>query len=368
MAVEINKKARKVFFELPFLAPLKTYFFPSHVDIDLTNNTNPFLGEIAQYPDPMQYSLKKQFWETISSLNLPFPEFTQNKNPMISDRILFTVGSSEGIDLLLRTFAEPNQDTIVVTTPSFPAYEHWGRIHNLKVVKVPLEGSDYSHFSIQNVVAAKPKLVYLCNPNNPTGTVLKPDLIYELCQHPDFDGFVVIDEAYIEFADACSMIHALDKYKNLIVLRTLSKAWGLAGVRCGAVLADPSVIFTLRYIQVPFGFPSPSQEIVRERCLSPQEMFASWEKIKEERSTLISKLRTLENVDYVLESHTNFLFIILKNYEDTMALLKLHNIYVTDCSASVERSIRVTIGTETENRQFLEVMRSVGSSKILLGA
>lgn len=360
MYTELHPKARAVFSELSILGPLKMYFFPAHDGIDLTNNTNAFLEEFAQYPDPMQFSLKKLYWQIISQLNLPSSD--QNKielenNVDISDHILFTVGSSEGIDLLLRTFAEPNVDTIVVTTPSFPAYEHWGRIHNLKVKKIPLEGNLYDSFSVEEVVAANPKLVFLCNPNNPTGTVLQQSLIHELCKHPDFKGFVVIDEAYIEFSSQTSMIHKLHQYKNLIVLRTLSKAWGLAGIRCGAVLADPGVIFTLRFIQVPFGFPVPSQDIVRKRCMVPQTMFSSWETIKMERDNLIRELRLLKNVVRVLDSETNFILIILKNQEDYLAMLKQHNIYVMDCSQSITGGIRVTVGTEAENSQFLGVMK-----------
>lgn len=362
MYTKIHPQARSVFAELPILGPLKTYFFPAHVDIDLTNNTNAFMDDFAQYPDPMQFSLKKQYWNVISKLNLPKSESQQAKiereNDIdISDHILFTVGSSEGIDLLLRTFAEPNKDTIVVTSPSFPAYEHWGRIHNLKIKSVPLEGENYDSFSVKDIVEVNPKLVFLCNPNNPTGTVLKQNLIHELCQCPDFKGFVVVDEAYIEFSDEPSMIHELEHYKNLIILRTLSKAWGLAGIRCGAVIADPGVIFTLRYIQVPFGFPVPSQDIVRERCLHPQSMYASWEIIISERDNMIKELRKLESVERVIDSHTNFLLIILKNHSEIMNLLKRHNIYVMDCSSVIDRAIRITVVTEAENSQFLGAMK-----------
>jgi histidinol-phosphate aminotransferase len=142
-------------------------------------------------------------------------------------------------------------------------------------------------------------------------------------------------------------------------LRTLSKAWGLAGVRCGAVIAaDPLVINTLRYIQVPFGFPTPSQEIVAERCLSPQEMINSWGQVRKERDRLSKELSTLNIVEKIISSHTNFLLIEFNNFSQAMNVLRQHKIHVVDCSSTIPNSIRVSVGNMEENQKFLDVLQS----------
>lgn len=260
----------------------------------------------------------------------------------------------EGIDILLRTFCEPNKDTIAVLHPTFSAYEHWALIHNLNVEQIPLCGQDFNNFSLEEVIDINPKMIFLCNPNNPIGTLLTLELIEKLCE--SIDGFVIVDEAYIEFSDQPSSLIHLNKYSNLIILRTFSKAWGLAGVRCGVILADKLIIHSLRYVQLPFGLSSPTQELVRKCLSSPEKTFASWQKIKANRKNLITELSTLGVVERVFKSETNFLMLIFKDSGRVMKLLKEHRIQVLDCSASIPHAIRVSLGTEDQNRKFLEVI------------
>lgn len=354
--MKVHPKSRAIFSKIPLLGVLKKHFSTIEIDVDLSNNTNPFMGDLGNYPDLLQNSLKEQYWQIITSINPPSSYSPSSKTNSISSQILFTVGSSEGIDLLLRAFAEPNKDTIAVTDPSFPAYEHWGLLHNLQVKRFKLLGDNYNQLDIKSIIKEKPKLVFLCHPNNPTGTFLDPEIIYQLCE--SIDGFVIVDEAYIEFSTLSSVIFDLERFKNLIILRTLSKAWGLAGVRCGAVIAsDPLVINTLRYIQVPFGFASPSQEIVAKRCASPQRMRASWEKIKQERENLSEKLSSLTIVKKIIPSQANFLLVEFNCFSKVMEILSRHKIQVMDCSSTIPNSIRLSVGTLEENQKFINVLK-----------
>lgn len=358
--MRVHPKSRPIFSEIPILGVLKKYFSTCQIDVDLSNNTNPFMGNLGNYPDLLQNDLKEYYWRLIASFNPPASYGRLDSKPM-APQILFTVGSSEGIDLLLRAFAEPNQDTIVVAEPSFPAYEHWGLLHNLTVKRVKLGGENYDQLDVQAIIKENPKLVFLCHPNNPTSTALNPEIIYQLCE--SIDGFVIVDEAYIEFSDLTSIIYDLPRFNNLIVLRTLSKAWGLAGVRCGAVIAaDPLVINTLRYIQVPFGFASPSQEIVAERCRDPEKMQISWVKIKQERESLSKELSLLSVVKKVFPSQANFLLVELNGFSQVMDVLSHHKIQVVDCSSLIPDSIRVSIGTVAENQTFLETLRGISKN------
>jgi histidinol-phosphate aminotransferase len=347
----IHPKARPLLSKLSLPSPIKKYFSEEEWSIDLSNNTNPYMGWYAEYPDIMQKDLKEIYLKTILSLNFSF-----NDNPpkLTHDNVLFTVGSMEGLDLLLRAFSEPNQDIICVADPTFPAYEHWALIHNLRVEKVSLQGDNLDLLPQEDILKINPKIFFLCDPNNPTGTKCKADSIKKLCEA--FDGFVVVDEAYIEFSDKPSSLSYLSEYDNLIILRTLSKAWGMAGLRCGVILASQQIIHTLRYIQLPFGFSTPAQERVKERLLYPEEIFASWEKITKNRTHLIRELSNLKIVRKVFQSSTNFLMLVLENFHETLSLVKQHHIHVLDCSASLPNSIRVSLGTEEQNQKFLRAL------------
>lgn len=269
----IHPKARPIISKLSLPTPIKKYFSNLDWEIDLSNNTNPYIEGFSEYPDVKQHDLKKLYLNQILSLN-PLSSFTKEEREVFtSDNVLFTAGSMEGLDLILRTFSEPKKDVICVTSPTFSAYEHWALIHGLCVKTIPLFGEELDQIKIEDVSKLDPKIVFLCDPNNPTGTKLSPETIHKLCD--SLDGLVIVDEAYIEFSDQSSSIFCLNKYKNLIILRTFSKAWGLAGVRCGVVIADKLIIHALRYVQLPFAFSSPAQEKVAELLLNPGKIFSS---------------------------------------------------------------------------------------------
>lgn len=350
----IHPKARPLLSQLSLPSPIKKYFSEEEWNIDLSNNTNPYMGWYAEYPDIIQKELKEIYLQTICSLNFSF----NNKcHKLTHDNVLFTVGSMEGLDLLLRAFSEPNQDVICVANPTFPAYEHWALIHNLRVEKVSLLGENFDLLPQEDILKINPKLFFLCDPNNPTGTKCKIESIKKLCEV--FEGLVVVDEAYIEFSDQPSSLTYLSEYDNLIILRTLSKAWGMAGLRCGVILASKQIIHTLRYIQLPFGLSTPTQEKVKERLLHPEKTFATWKKITKNRTLLIHELSNLKRVHKVFQSSTNFLMLILENFHETLSLVKKRHIHVLDCSANLPNSIRVSLGTEDQNQKFLAALNQI---------
>lgn len=347
----IHPKARPLISRLPLPTPIQKYFSNLDWEIDLSNNTNPYGGSFSEYPDVKQNSLKRLYLDTILSIN-PSPV---THLALGLENVLFTAGSMEGIDLILRTFSEPKEDLVCVTSPSFSAYTHWALIHGIRLQTMPLLGDNLDYLDIETILKINPKMMFICNPNNPTGTKITPNTIETLCH--SMNGFVVVDEAYIEFSDISSSIFCLSKYKNLIVLRTFSKAWGLAGIRCGAIIADKSVINTLRYVQLPFSISSPSQKSVIARLQNPKSTFESWQKIKESRDKLVEELSMLKGVSKVFVSDTNFMMVVLKNFSQTIRLLSQKKIHVLDCSSSFPNAIRVSVGTESQNQIFLEVMR-----------
>ncbi len=355
----LHPQVRSIFRKLSLPGPVRKYFSAPVAKIDLSNNTNPHLGAEAVYPDLGQETLKKRYLENITHLNTSSGD---TKPDLDSEHVLFTVGSIEGIDLLIRTFCEPREDTICVLEPTFPAYEHWALIHGVKVERISLSDDQFSSFSIAKVLEINPKITFLCNPNNPTGTCLEPRLIKSLCSQSH--GFVVVDEAYIEFSDDPSSLFLLNEFSNLIILRTLSKAWGMAGVRCGAVIAHPLVVDTLRYIQVPFGFPTLSQEKALDVFTYPEKVYASWKIIKKDRFYLTEELRKLKSVLKIFDSQTNFLLVVFQDLRQVLEYLTAHEISVQNCDEAVPGAARITIGTREEIDFLLSTLKELEQCRL----
>lgn len=353
MSMQIHHKARSILSKLSIPVPLQKFYSSVEWEIDLGSNINPYMGEFSTYPDVHQKLLKDLYLKTILSLNPP--SIDQADLSLASDHVLFTAGSMEGIDLLIRTFSEPIKDIICVASPTFSAYEHWAIIHGITVKHIPFLGESFENIDSQKILELNPKLTFICNPNNPTGTLLDPQVIENLCQ--GLDGFVVVDEAYIEFSSRSSFLFDLHKYKNLIILRTFSKAWGLAGVRCGVLLADPLVLNAIRRVQLPFSISSPSQAKVEECLRFPENIFASWERIKNSRDQFIEELSKLKAVEKIFPSEANFVMIIMKDLNQTLTCLRSYRIHVLDCSSSLPRALRVSLGIESQNELLLQALK-----------
>jgi histidinol-phosphate aminotransferase len=351
----IHPYARKSLANLELPGPIKKIYYTENAcKFDLSNSTNPYTGAYAEYPSLNPLKLKELYLANLSRLHMRFPPHRALETIELN-QLLFTVGSIEGIDLVLRAFCEPHRDFICTLEPTFPAYEHWAKIHGLKVKSFPMRGENFAYIDIQNIIKEDPKLLFICNPNNPTGTIIQNETILEICR--SINGFVVVDEAYIEFADQPSMIQYLSQVPNLIILRTLSKAWGMAGLRCGIVLASKAeVIETLRYIQIPFGISSPSQKLIDRYLSKPDKIINSWQKIKKERDDLFERLVHMKSIKKIYKSHTNFMLMTLNNYSHYMKALKDADIYVADCSHVIPDSIKVSISTSKAHREFIKIL------------
>lgn len=338
----IHPHARQSLKKLGIQGPLKKHFSRVSFNIDLSNNINPHSPYLPDYPliDPIE----------IKQLYL---DFIGNKN-LTPENILFTVGAADGLDLILRGFAQPPNDVICITDPTYFAYEHWATLYDLQIKKVPLQGDNYDLLNVEEISCINPKIFILCNPNNPTGTQVGIETIERLCN--SISGLVVIDEAYIEFSDQESAANILHKYENLIVLRTLSKGWGMAGARCGIILGDYRVINTLLYVQTPFSFSIPTQEWVQKCLTNPAPLKESWNIIKKERDQLYKSLCSLSCVEKAFPSKANFIMVILKDYEKTFARLLNTGIYVASCRSAVPNAIRISVSTTDNNKALMDAL------------
>lgn len=328
--------------------------------IDFTNSTNPFGGPYTGYPTNSHQELKEIYLQAMSDLEKQrFPSV--NWPPLTPDNLLFTVGSMDGLDIVFKAFCEFGQDTVGFMHPSFKAYPHFAKIFNLKAVEYPLLRDDLSQLDTSFIQQTNPKMLILCTPNNPTGTELAPGLISQIGEV--FSGIIVVDEAYHEYGTQPSSVQYINQYKNLIVLRTLSKAWGMAGLRCGVVIADSLIIDTLKYVQTPFPLATPAIEAIQQTLLNPNEIQASWDVIKQERDHLIAELRTLSFVTKVYQSHANYVFFIVEDSSLVITHLNQQGMSVADVSNVMPNAIKVSISHPNHNKELIKALRELDVSR-----
>ncbi len=290
-------------------------------------------------------------------------------------QVLVTRGSDEGIDLLLRTFCRAEQDAILITPPTYGMYVVAAGIQGARTVAVPLVREKNFALDAEAVLRAvlappKPsgeggepgvKLVFLCSPNNPTGGLLDRAAVLALVRALAGHAVVVVDEAYVDFSGQPSLAAEIAANPNLIVLRTLSKAYGLAGARVGTTLADPAVIGVLQKVIAPYPVPAPVL-LAALAALTPAGLAAARESVAAlvaERVRLAAALAGMPVIKRVWPSDANSLLVEVSDSSRAMAAGRAAGVVWRDRSKDVANSIRITVGTTEENNATLEVLSRV---------
>ncbi|UCG74128.1 MAG: histidinol-phosphate transaminase [Chromatiales bacterium] len=282
------------------------------------------------------------------------------------ERVLVTRGSSEAIELLVRAVCRPGQDDIVICPPTFGMYAHYAQVQGAGIVEVPLladAGYTLDVSGVQHAWNERTRLAFLCSPNNPTGNVLAVDDIAALCDAVATRGLVVVDAAYAEFAPNNDALMALlDRYPQLVVLRTLSKALGLAGVRCGALLSSPDVVDMTGRILPPYAIPVPCETAVLA-ALEPAARAAAQAqlaRIRHERERLSARLAALPGVRRVWPSDANFILLEARDAAALAAAAKAGGVLIRDFSDSAwtPGCLRITVGRPQDNDQLLAALEA----------
>ncbi|MDD3272951.1 MAG: histidinol-phosphate transaminase [Bacteroidales bacterium] len=299
----------------------------------LDANESPYDNGYNRYPDPYSKKLKRVYSEVIG---------------VPSDNLFVGNGSDEVIDLLIRLFCEPGRDSIITMTPSYGMYKISASINNIKSIEVPLE-NDFS-LNPKKVLKAldeTTKIIFLCSPNNPTGNSLSEDDINQVIK--DFRGLVVVDEAYIDFSQNRGFVSNIGKFENLVVLRTLSKAWGMAGVRVGFGIASVEIVNLLNRVKFPYNVNRLSQEKAVE--LLKRGNKREIEAVLSERERLSQQLKSLESVVEVYPSQSNFILVKFRDHRKVFIDLINKGVVLRDLSLirGCENTLRITIGTKSEN-------------------
>lgn len=307
----------------------------------LDTNENPF-GEFNRYPDSTQKELKNKL--------------AKLKN-ISSDQIAIGNGSDELIDLIIKIFCEPKKDSILMMNPSFAMYGFYAAINENKVVKLNLD----QNFEIikedflKIVHELHLKVFFLCSPNNPTGNTVK-DIEFYI---QNFNGIVVVDEAYIEFSDQKSCIELLEKYPNLIILQTFSKAWGMAGARVGTAYASREIIALINTVKAPYNTNSLSQEVII-KALDEQEKFnENVNEILNERKRLTKEFENIECITKVFATDANFFLIEFSDVDKVYDSLLNEEILTSKRAPLIPDCIRINIGSKEENNKLIMALKKI---------
>lgn len=342
--MELNKILRKNIAELkPYSSARDEYSGEAMVFLDA--NENPFNEPYNRYPDPLQKEVKSRITKLVN---------------VSEEKIFLGNGSDEPIDLLIRAFCEPGTDNIVSIDPTYGMYKVAADVNNIKVKNVSLtEDFDLDAEKLLNAIEQNTKLVFLCSPNNPTGNCLSKHEMIKVIQQ--FEGIVVLDEAYIDFAPGKSLLPDLDNYPNLVILQTFSKAWGMAGIRLGVAFAAAEIISILNKIKYPYNLNILTQQKALELSIN-RDKVEKWIKIlMAERKKMSELLKQFPFVIKVYPSDANFLLVKMHDAKGIYTYLVERGIIVRDRSKIhlCDDSLRITIGTFEENEALLNALKGL---------
>jgi len=282
-----------------------------------------------------------------------------------TENLLVTRGTSEAIDLLIRVFCRAGQDNIVTTTPTFSMYKHYANVQGADLREVETTPDNNFETDADTLLQAcdeSTRLIFLCSPNNPTGTLMARETLLRILQERSQQSAVVVDEAYIEFADEASVVELLSEYDNLIVLRTLSKALAFAGARCGSVIGPGDVIAMLNAVQAPYALATPVVECV-ENALQAESLreAENWvTEVVNERERLIGKLADYSFVRRIWPSAANFFLLEVNSADALMRQTSDDNVLLRYFGGSLADCVRITVGTRAENDSLLQSLAKVG--------
>jgi len=317
--------------------------FEGEASVFLDANENPYPTDYNRYPDPHQKQLKKRISEI----------------KKIKEELIFLGnGSDEAIDLLFRAFCEPGRDEVLIPQPTYGMYAVSASINDVKVNSVNLTNDfDLDLDATLSAVTPQTKIIFLCSPNNPSGNLLSKEKVIEVIKN--FNGLVVVDEAYIDFTSSQSLTELLDQYKNLVVLQTLSKAWGLAGLRLGICFASVEIISLLDKIKPPYNISSVTQSLALERLQLEEIKNQQVKEIIAQRKIMEAQLSESNVVEQVFPSDSNFLLVRVKNAKNIYDNLLNKGIVLRDRSNVIlcNDCLRITIGTPKENQLLLDELK-----------
>lgn len=342
---ELKELTRENIWNLAPYSCARNEFSGRNARVYLDANENPYNGPLNRYPDPLQLEVKKLL----------------SKVKGVSEECIFLGnGSDEAIDLIYRCFTEPKVDNVVAIDPTYGMYKVCADVNDVEYRPVSLN-DDFS-LNADNVLAAcddHTKVVWLCSPNNPTGNALDRGEIEKILT--GFEGLVVVDEAYSDFSSQAPFRHELSKYPNIVVLNTMSKAWGSAAIRLGMAFASKDIIDILNKVKYPYNINLLTQREAVDILKDPYEVDKWVRTILLERSRVIDAIKVLPICRKVYPTDANFVLVEVDNAQKTYDYLVDRGIIVRNRNSVhlCKGCLRITIGTKTENQDLLAALRTM---------
>jgi len=313
--------------------------------IFLDANENPYENGLNRYPDPQQTTVKKEL-SNIKNVN--------------ENQILLGNGSDEVLDLIVRAFCEPTKDNVITLPPTYGMYKVLADINNVEDREVLLTKSfEPSVTKILETVDENSKILFLCSPNNPTGNSFSNENVEVLLE--EFKGLVVIDEAYIDFSEKNSWLERLNEFPNLIITQTLSKAYGMAGIRLGICYASPEIISILNNIKPPYNVNELTQKKALKRLLKKGKVQSEINKILKERSRLIKKLKDISFITEIYPTDANFVLVKVDDATKRYKQLVEKGIVIRNRTTQplCENTLRLTVGTKKETKLLIKALKEI---------
>lgn len=348
MAFSLDQLVRENVKKLtPYSSARDDFKGEAKVFLDANENSlgSPLTKWYNRYPDPHQLKVKQKLSEI---KGVPV------------ENIFLGNGSDECIDILQRAFCEPGIDNVIICPPTYGMYEVCANINDIKIKKVNLtSGFQLDLEAIENAIDGNTKMIFLCSPNNPTANSLYGGDIEAILDN--YFGLVIIDEAYINFSKQRSFSTQLNEYPNLVVMQTLSKAWGLAALRVGIALASQEIVSVMNKIKPPYNINQASQELALQALDEVEQVNDMIKEIVKEREILAKALVNLSSVEKVYPSDANFLLVKMNDPVAIYKKLLERGIVVRDRSRVelCEGCLRITIGTAEENQALLSVLTAI---------
>jgi histidinol-phosphate aminotransferase len=347
MTFNLNNLIRENIKKLkPYSSARSEFSGTASVYLDANENSfgSPLTKWYNRYPDPLQWDVKKK----MAAIKKVEPE-----------NMLLGNGSDECIDLLIRAFCNPQQDNIIICPPTYGMYEVYAHINDVPVKEVPLTAAYQLNLeALEDAIDAHTKIIFFCSPNNPTGNSLAREDIEVVLNN--FDGIVVVDEAYINYSRQRSFTTELKDYPNLVVMQTFSKAWGLAALRLGMIFAAKELVDVLNKIKPPYNINQATQELALKALDNLDNVNGMITETIRLRQELVAELVATACVEKVYPSDANFLLVKVSDANAIYTYLRDHGIIVRNRNNVLlcEGCLRITVGTEKENKVLLKALAS----------
>jgi histidinol-phosphate aminotransferase len=329
----------------PYSSARDEYSGKEGIFLDANENSFGSVSKVTanRYPDPYQFDLKNK----IAKLKKVPPE-----------HIFLGNGSDEAIDLLFRAFCRPGIDKCLLMPPTYGMYGVCAELNDVQVIQVPLtENFEIDTAQVLDFLTKETKLIFICSPNNPSANQMSRSAIRTILENTP--GLVILDEAYIDFSDDPGWLADLDNYKNLVILQTFSKAWGMAGLRLGMAFAHTDIIQVLNKIKYPYNISILTQQIAADAVDRVEKKERYVDEIIAQRKILLEHLQSLSIVKKIFPSDANFILVKFKNARPLYNKLLAKGIIVRDRSRMVhcQNCLRITIGTAEENKTLIEILQ-----------